>query len=432
MENLIILIGAFIEILIMIVAGSILIGVKIFDFKKGLFLIAILGTFIFFILSMSSIGQLTIKFLLFLALIFIIKQTLRLKLLFALLIVSIGFFLIVLAEFISYSIIHQFININEFLANTGYVKLLLIFPHVILILIGTFICYKKNWLLFSIENLHRTETYSELNKKIATLSLIIFFIANIVFAISYKSFVIGNDLYLFVSIMIVSLFLLLKIKNHISTIIKNAECDADEHYQNAIESHFNFIKTQHHDFLHHVNTIYGLLQTEQYDSCTKYISELNKEVAAINEVIPLHSVACSSLLQVLKQKATLLGIELKVIVKHNFEQILFNVTELNRIIGNLIENAFDEVRSSPPNDKWVEIIFDYRNEYFYLIVSNHGSINQEYIDNIFNVNFTSKNGENCGLGLPSVKKIVEKYNGLIYLESNDNETSFIVQIPCKP
>lgn len=72
------------------------------------------------------------------------------------------------------------------------------------------------------------------------------------------------------------------------------------------------------------------------------------------------------------------------------------------------------------NGPWIEVS----------LTDSGGGISKEIIDHIFEPFFTTKpSGEGSGLGLDSVRKIVEKHDGYIEVESQPGQTSFRVYLP---
>ncbi|NOX97198.1 MAG: GAF domain-containing protein [Nitrospirae bacterium] len=106
--------------------------------------------------------------------------------------------------------------------------------------------------------------------------------------------------------------------------------------------------------------------------------------------------------------------------------------ELQQVFVNLINNAFDAMpkggtlkistlRVNEKEGKFVKIIFE---------DTGHG-IPIDIKDNIFDPFFTTKEvGKGVGLGLAICYGIIERYNGMIEVESNPGEGStFIVKLP---
>ena len=66
------------------------------------------------------------------------------------------------------------------------------------------------------------------------------------------------------------------------------------------------------------------------------------------------------------------------------------------------------------------------------IANNGPAIDEENLNKIFNPNFTTKKlglDFGLGLGLAIVRRVVDSYNGTIEVRSNDQETSFTINLP---
>jgi signal transduction histidine kinase len=103
-------------------------------------------------------------------------------------------------------------------------------------------------------------------------------------------------------------------------------------------------------------------------------------------------------------------------------------TQMNRLLTNLLQNS---IQSVPENKKAeIEIATQVENEKVILSVKDNGSgINKEMHDKIFTPNFTTKTS-GTGLGLAMCKGIVEKLDGRIWFETEENQyTIFFIELP---
>jgi signal transduction histidine kinase len=100
---------------------------------------------------------------------------------------------------------------------------------------------------------------------------------------------------------------------------------------------------------------------------------------------------------------------------------------LKQVLVNLLTNAIDAVQTRP--DKLIRICSSCDQRQLHLTVENNGEmIPPEIVENLFQPFFTTKqNG--TGIGLSICKNIIEKHNGTIRCESNEESTRFIVSLP---
>ncbi len=103
-------------------------------------------------------------------------------------------------------------------------------------------------------------------------------------------------------------------------------------------------------------------------------------------------------------------------------------TQLNRLFTNLIKNAIEASYTNKPATIHI-IQSNYNNKIRIAIVDKGKGIPYEIKDKIFAPNFTTKSS-GTGLGLAICKGIVEKINGMIWFEANeDNGTTFFIELP---
>ncbi|MBQ9828876.1 MAG: GHKL domain-containing protein [Akkermansia sp.] len=122
--------------------------------------------------------------------------------------------------------------------------------------------------------------------------------------------------------------------------------------------------------------------------------------------------------------------------------ITADITELVQVWSNIIKNACDAMEQGGTEAPAIRITGEcchvqgvqlLPTEYVSVTIANNGpAIDEENLNKIFNPNFTTKKlglDFGLGLGLAIVRRVVDSYNGTIEVRSNDQETSFTINIP---
>ncbi len=119
------------------------------------------------------------------------------------------------------------------------------------------------------------------------------------------------------------------------------------------------------------------------------------------------------------------NIDLSVYIKKDF-LVIGNENEFKHIILNLISNAKYAFMENKIADKKIVInIFGDTNTIE--VIDNAGGINEEIIDNIFDMHVSSKGKEGSGIGLYMSAQIAKKHNGELRVENIDNGAKFTFQ-----
>jgi signal transduction histidine kinase len=121
------------------------------------------------------------------------------------------------------------------------------------------------------------------------------------------------------------------------------------------------------------------------------------------------------------------GVELRENYADSLPEILGYPDELNQVWTNLIQNALQAME----NKGCLKIDVTQAEKNIQVKITDSGKgIPPEVMPKIFQSFFTTKPpGEGSGLGLDIVKKIIEKHDGKIEVESQPGETTFTVLIP---
>jgi sensor histidine kinase regulating citrate/malate metabolism len=153
----------------------------------------------------------------------------------------------------------------------------------------------------------------------------------------------------------------------------------------------------------------------------------------VNDLVDVNIPALSGLIQSKKSEAR----EKDIVFEHHFENLenlnlsLEKVTDIVKVTGNIMDNAFHAVEESEINSKRVTIYGKYQDSLLTIIISNNGDMIPENIrENIFKLGFTTRSAiGGTGVGLLSSKKAVERYKGTITVKSDEHLTTFVIKIP---
>ncbi len=195
------------------------------------------------------------------------------------------------------------------------------------------------------------------------------------------------------------------------------------------------MRGQRHDFLNHVQVIQSFVKMGKFSELERYTQELVGEISETNQILHIGDPALSALIQ----SKLITAEHNKIWMQQHFsdlEDLSLGVKSVDivKIVGNLLDNAFDEVTKLHPDLRWVEMKGWKENEMLIFTVRNPGRfISEGEIAKIFSLGYSTKDHpDHRGIGLSVVKERVEHYNGMVHVESHPEKgTVFQVEIPLK-
>lgn len=173
---------------------------------------------------------------------------------------------------------------------------------------------------------------------------------------------------------------------------------------------------------------------EEIEEASRRISELVSSVKTYShmdkgsdkEVVDIRKLLKSTI-TMLNHKAKEKKVAISMDIQKEMPEFCGYVSELNQVWTNLIDNAIDAVDVGGTVD--IEALS--KNGQLILHFRDNGSgIPNDIQNQIFDPFFTTKDvGKGTGLGLDVVRKIVNKHNGTIEVESIPGKTAFILTFP---
>jgi two-component system CitB family sensor kinase len=190
------------------------------------------------------------------------------------------------------------------------------------------------------------------------------------------------------------------------------------------------LRAQNHEFMNKLHTISGLIQLEEYDEVMKFINVIVESKKSITTIISdkIKDVSLAALILSKYSKCEEARISLSIDDSSRITRLPQYMTseELVSVVGNLIENSIDAVKTDGTGRICMKIWEEA--EVLKIIIKDNGPGIQEVMkDSIYDMGTTSKEGER-GFGMYIVKKIIDEAKGSIGFEVN-NGTKWSISIP---
>ena len=236
---------------------------------------------------------------------------------------------------------------------------------------------------------------------------------------------------LFIFTVLLHLTVLLLLRQQVQSLLERIENIIDKQYQAELLNFMQVIRSQRHDFNFHTQTICGMIENGRYAECKAYVQSMLQTVKSTNDILPLYHPAASALLNTFREMALQKGLQMDIEIHDNLQFISTGVYETNTILGNLLQNAIDELELHPEvASRTIHVLILKRGRNNILKVSNDCHLAPAEMSKIFLPGFTTKKSHE-GLGLANALRIAEKYDGTVYPEFEGQTLHFIAKIPMK-
>lgn len=198
------------------------------------------------------------------------------------------------------------------------------------------------------------------------------------------------------------------------------------------------MRANNHDFTNKLHVILGLIQMGMYDKAISYIENITiVQRSAISKIMnAVQEPAVAALLIGKTARASELNIRfvLREGCFYSNADMQLPSELLVTILGNLIENAFEAMNDNMDYDVQKELIFGIYSRPGAVLITTDDTgvgISEGNLQRIFDNGFSTK-GEGRGTGLYQVKEMVERYGGMISVESQEGVgSSFTVSFTKK-
>ncbi|MBD5103425.1 MAG: GHKL domain-containing protein [Ruminococcaceae bacterium] len=181
-----------------------------------------------------------------------------------------------------------------------------------------------------------------------------------------------------------------------------------------------------HDMRHHLVVIEGLIKQSDHDKALEYISKLNGSFGKLDGMNYCKNPEINAILSEYIGRAESKGCRITQSLTLP-EKLPFEENDVCLVLANTIDNAINACSELPEEKRYINISAEYANGHRLLIsVNNPCSRSLEFDENGLPITgeHSREHSDEHGIGLRSVKRIVEKYNGFIRCVLENGEFVF--------
>ena len=206
--------------------------------------------------------------------------------------------------------------------------------------------------------------------------------------------------------------------------IEAYQSDLVRKYCDEVESMYTKMRGWRHDYHNHIQALQASMALGKYEEVNEYLRQLNDDLTTVDVTVKTGRVMVDAILNGKMNIAAQNQIPVKVKAKIP-EGATVSDVDLCVIIGNLLDNAIEENKKLPEEDRFIRIYIGQKNTQVYLAFTNAAGKKQDKRGSLF----LSSKGESHGFGLSRVESIVKKYGGLFSADSEDGGFTAEILIP---
>jgi len=186
----------------------------------------------------------------------------------------------------------------------------------------------------------------------------------------------------------------------INSSVLQQQNDAYKSHIKLIEESNSNIRTIKHDMKNHMNTMVKLLEEKEYDELIQYMNTTNNYIK-VNDNFKSGNHTIDSIIsyKTVIAEANNIQLEADVQIPSNLS---VNSFDLTTVIGNVLDNGIEATKFSEKSNK---LLFSIKYDRGVLYFTSTNNFSSEYEN--------KKNRKGRGQGLKNVRRIVEKYSGVL-------------------
>jgi two-component system, LytTR family, sensor histidine kinase AgrC len=188
------------------------------------------------------------------------------------------------------------------------------------------------------------------------------------------------------------------------------------------------LRSQRHDFMNHLQVVYGLMELGDYTEACEYIDRVYKDIQSVSKLLRTDNAALNALLSAKSEEAAERGVAVEYDIRSRATGLDIESWELCGILGNIIDNAFDALEGYV-EAKLRILLWEELGGFNFAVENNGPPVPEGIAGQIFEPGFTTKGEHGQGLGLHIVRQTLEEHGGAVAITKIGEWTRFTGHVP---
>lgn len=178
-----------------------------------------------------------------------------------------------------------------------------------------------------------------------------------------------------------------------------------------------------HDINNHINEISQLNKDKRYEELTDYLNEIKKNIYYEEDYVNTGNYAVDGVLNYKIREAIANKIEVNTEIKIPCD-LKLNAFDMNCLLGNIMDNAIEGTKEV--TKPYINILMKFVSGCILINIIN--PYNHKLEKNGDTYKTTKHDKEEHGYGISNIKKIMDKYNGMLLISDENNLFSVKIRI----
>lgn len=188
-------------------------------------------------------------------------------------------------------------------------------------------------------------------------------------------------------------------------------------YEVHIHESSKMLKALRHDLKNHFIVLAGYLDSENIIEAKKYLEQVKGKMMQTENIVYVDNIALSALLTEKSNRCKNKGIYFYTEFNRDAKLTIPDV-DLCTIMGNLLDNAIEAAEQVEKENKEIGIVIKVKEKIIQIVCHNDYKIEPKIEKGKFKSLKKEKN--NHGMGLKNIEVIVDKYDGIMKFNYEDN------------